>query len=198
MKLIDAIKEKGCPFNVPGCGRDDLPKFFKEMGFKVGAEVGVYRGEFTEKLCRVGLKMYAIDPWIGFSGQGRSEQAQDMQDYNYNCAKKILSPYKECTFVRKTSMDALPDFKPESLDFVYIDGDHRFRYVAEDISEWYWKVKKGGIIAGHDYYNTQPGANNLICQVKTVVDAFVETYAIEKFYTFGQGDRYLSWMFVKP
>lgn len=56
-------------------------------------------------------------------------------------------------------MAAAPDFKPESLDFVYIDGDHKFKYVAEDISEWFWK--KGGMIAGHDYFCTHPGQKNL-------------------------------------
>ncbi len=204
MKLIDAIKlsnaekQNESPFNVPDCGRDELPEFFCEMGYVVGAEIGVYRGEFTEKFCKAGLQIYAIDPWLPFVGQGKSEQRQDMQDYNYDQAKKILSQYKNCTMVREYSMDALKHFEPKSLDFVYIDGDHRFRYIAEDISEWYAKVKNGGVIAGHDYYATTPSANNLICQVKPVVDAFIQTYGITNFYTFGRSDRFLSWMFIKP
>lgn len=197
MNLTDAMKQTGKPFNVPACGRDELPEFFKEMGFQVGAEIGVYRGEFTEKLCKAGFKMTAVDPWLPFVGQGKSEQSQDMQDYNYDCAKKVLLPYPNSTIFKETSMDALKHFGPESLDFVYIDGDHRFRYVAEDIYEWYFKVKQGGIIAGHDYYATPPTASNLICQVKPVVDAFVETYDISHFYTFGDSEQYLSWMFMK-
>jgi hypothetical protein len=168
------------------------------MGCKVGAEIGVYRGEFTEKFCKEGLTMYAIDPWIGYKGAGRSERAQEMQDFNLECAKKTLSRYKNCTLIRKTSMDAIPDFKSDSLDFVYIDGDHRFRFIAEDINEWFWKVRRGGVISGHDYFCTSPGANNVICHVRPIVDVFVKTFGIENLYTFGQNDKTLSWMFVKP
>lgn len=206
MKLIDGLKLKGRPAEISDCSRDELPQFLVEMGYKVGAEIGVYRGSFTEKFCNKGLKMYAIDPWAGYKGAGRSEQAQEMQDYNYSRAKRILSPYKNCEIIRKASMDAVSDFKPESLDFVYIDGDHRFRYFAEDIYEWYWRIKRGGVISGHDYFCTGPGANNVICQVQPVVDAFVRTFGVENFYTFGRmkrtevktnADRQLSWMFVK-
>lgn len=177
--------------------RDELPNYFKQLGFTTGAEVGVYRGEFTEKFCKAGLAMYAIDPWIPFKGQGRSEETQGMQDTNYEYTKKRLGSYKNCTLIKKTSMGALNDFRDGSLDFVYLDGDHRFRYVADDIAEWYFKVKKGGIVAGHDYYMTAASAKNLICQVKAVVDAFVATYEIKDFYIFGENDKYLSWMFIK-
>lgn len=197
MKLIDGLKLKGRPAEIPDSLRNELPELFKELGFKVGAEVGVYRGRFTEKFCRAGLKMSAIDPWIGYKGAGRSEKAQEMQDYNYQCAQKLLSPFKDCTLIRKTSMDALNDFKDESLDFIYIDGDHRFPFIAEDIYNWYWKIKKGGIISGDDYFCTNPVANNVLCHVKPIVDAFVTAYDIPNFYIIGRKDKKLSWMIVK-
>lgn len=207
MRLLDAVKQEGRPFNVPDCSRNELPEFFKEMGFKIGAEVGVYLGVFTEKFLQAGLIIYAIDPWIGYSGAGRTEQVQTKQDTNFNLAHQRLSPYKNCTMIRRTSMDAVADFENAALDFVYIDGDHRFRYIAEDISEWYQKIKPGGVISGHDYFVTHPGANNVICQVEKVVDAFVDTYGIKNFYTFGRSkptleeeakdDKTLSWMWIK-
>lgn len=207
MKLIDGLKLKGRPAEIPDCSRDDLPEFFVEMGFKAGAEIGIHKGAYTEKFCKAGLKMYAIDPWMAYIGAGRTQQEQARQDFLYGHTQRALAPYKDCTIIRKTSMDALKDFETESLDFVYIDGDHRFPFIAEDIYQWYFKVKKGGIISGHDYFCTDPGANNVICHVKTVVDAFVKTYGIENFYVFGRSkpleeekrdDRVLSWMFVKP
>jgi hypothetical protein len=39
-------------------------------------------------------------------------------------------------------MDALNDFEDDSLDFVYIDGNHEFPYVAEDLFHWSKKVRK--------------------------------------------------------
>ncbi len=47
---------------VPDCSRNELPQFLKTMGCKTGAEIGVYRGEFTERFCKAGLKIFGIDP----------------------------------------------------------------------------------------------------------------------------------------
>jgi len=94
MKIIDAIKKEGKPFIIPESSRNDLPLFFKEMGYKIGAEIGTHRGEFTEKFCKEGLEIYAIDPWISFPGQGRTQQVQYIQDGYYEDAKKryVLLP----------------------------------------------------------------------------------------------------------
>jgi predicted O-methyltransferase YrrM len=46
---------------------------------------------------------------------------------------------------------AADDFLDNSLDFVYIDAGHRFDDVVQDIIKWTKKVRKGGIISGHDY-----------------------------------------------
>lgn len=207
MKLIDAIKFQGKPVYIPDCGRDSLPEFLVEMGYKKGAEIGVYKGAYTEKFCRAGLTMYAIDPWMAYQGAGRTQKEQERQDFLYGHTQRVLSPFPNVAIVRKTSMAALEDFEDEALDFVYIDGDHRFPAVTADIYWWSNKVKKGGIISGHDYFNTSPTANNVICHAKAAVDAFIEVFNIPSFYTFGRSkpieeeakdDKYLSWMFFKP
>ena len=205
MKLIEAIKEKGTPFVVPDCSRDELPKFFKEMGFGVGAEIGSYKGAFTEKFCKEGLKMYAVDPWMAYQGAGRTQEEQARQDFLYGHAKRVLAPY-DCAIIRKTSVDALNDFKDGSLDFVYIDGDHEFSHIASDLVGWSKKVKKGGIVSGHDYFCTDPWARNTVIHVGPVVDAYTKVFGIKNFYTFGRSkpleeeakdDKYLSWMWIK-
>lgn len=185
-------------FNIDG-GRENLPKFFVEQGMKVGAEIGVYKGEFTEKFCQVGLKMYAIDPWKAFRGQGRTQQKQERQDFIYGHAQRLLSPY-DCTLIRKTSMEALEDFADESLDFVYIDGDHSFLSVTEDIFHWAKKVRKGGFVSGHDYDLTSPHSTNTVIHVKPVVDAYCQVLGIQDLCVFGKtdaskNDRYPSWLF---
>lgn len=206
MKIIDGVKLKGKPVKIPDCSRDDLPKFFVEMGFKAGAEIGVHKGAFTEKFCQAGLTMYAIDPWEADKQLRDNLPDQKQQDLFYEHAQRTLAPYKNCTIIRKTSMDALADFDNGSLDFVYIDADHRFPRVAEDIYGWYAKVKHGGVIAGHDYFDPVSKMDREFIQVKPVVDAFVEAYKINCFYTFGllarekrksNADRHLSWMIIK-
>ena len=201
--MIEAIKYEGSPFIIPDCGRDNLPQFFKEMGLKVGAEIGAYKGEFSAKFCKAGLYMYVIDPWLGFAGQGRTQQVQSTQDGYYEDAKRNLAPHQNCTIIRKASMDALTDFKDNSLDFTYVDGDHNFRHAAEDIYEWAKKVKIGGVVAGHDYFDTPFFARNVVCNVKAVLDAYVKAFNITNWYIYkpekgvDPNDRYYSWFFIK-
>jgi len=80
-------------------------------------------------------------------------------------AKLRLAPYKT-TIVRKLSTDAAMDFGDESLDFVYIDADHSYNAVKEDIAAWAPKVRRGGIVAGHDYYYTRAGNIGVIAAVQ--------------------------------
>lgn len=196
MNITDGIKMNGKPFIIPDSSRNDLPEFFKEQGFKTGAEIGVYKGDFTRRFCEAGLKMYAIDPWTVYGEFGLAEQAL-LESY-YEVTVKKLQPYKNATIIRKSSMDALSDIPDQSLDFVYIDGDHRFKYVADDISEWSKKVKPTGLICGHDYIYPDELEKNrmLFLQVKPVVDAYVEANMIEDLYILGnKRDRHLSWIF---
>lgn len=207
MKLIDAIKNKGKPFFVPHCSRDSLPEFFRELGYRTGAEIGVWEGEYTEKFCKEGFKMYGIDPWFA-----RAKQNQYQQNARYGRALVKLSPAR-CDLIRKTSAEAVKDFKDDSLDFVYIDGMHKYSYVVQDIMEWIKKVRKGGCISGHDYLchdkkmNNVPIKYQLHIQVKHAVDKCIEELGIENFYIFGrskpieketQNDKMLSWLFFKP
>lgn len=176
--------------------RDELPKYFNDQGFKVGAEIGAWKGEFSAKFCKEGLFMFVIDPWMPFEGQGRTQKLQEVQDGYLEEAKRNLSPYSNYKIIRKTSMDALVDIPDKSLDFVYIDGDHNFRHTAEDIFEWSKKVRRGGIVAGHDYWNTPPFARNIVCQVKAVVDAYVKLFEIKDLQIL-KGDKYPSWLYRK-
>ena len=53
--------------------------------------------------------------------------------------------------IRCLSKNAVKLFKDESLDFVYIDANHAYDFVKEDLEMWWPKIKKGGYICGHDY-----------------------------------------------
>jgi hypothetical protein len=198
-KMIEGLKLVGAPVTIPDCTREDLPQFFVEMGYKAGAEIGVYHGDFTKSLCKSGLEIYGIDPWMPFLGQGRSQRIQEVQDTDYNIAKNNVAEYKNCSLIRKPSMEALGEFPDENLDFVYIDADHSFRYFAEDIVEWSKKVRKGGAVCGHDYFHTDPTATNVVCHVDAVVDAYTKIMGITNWYIFGgrRIDKKPSWMFIK-
>jgi len=203
MKLIDGIKHKGKPFEIPDCSRDDLPELFLQLGFKVGVEIGVFRGDYTEVLAESGLKIYGVDPWAvykGYSHDGR----QGWCDKLYRMSQEKLAPYPNVTLIKEMSMDAVNRFEDNSIDFVYIDGNHRFKYIAEDIYEWSAKVRKGGIICGHDYAYFKHRYYGGGCQVHEIVDAFAYSYDLD-YWILGRRkvlpnekrDRMRSWLFIK-
>ena len=204
MKIIDGIKLKGRGIEIPNCGRNDLPEFFKEMGYKVGAEIGVAKGEFSEVICKGGFKLFSVDPYLAHKDYFRPS-IQERLDAELEETKKRLAPY-DSVILRQTSMDAVQDFEDESLDFVYIDGHHGFKYVTEDIFEWSKKIKKGGAICGHDYILTATPPNSpYVCHVKQVIDAYTEAFGIKDWYLLGQKhapegdtrDRCRSWLWIK-
>ena len=111
MKIIDGLSLKGRPFEIPDASRDDLPDFFKEMGYKVGAEIGVYKGEFTQQFCKAGFNMFAIDPWLFYADYQHPHQ--EIFDTIYEYTTKVLSPYPNCQIIRKTSMEAVENFEDD-------------------------------------------------------------------------------------
>jgi len=207
MELMEAIKLKGdikhnYRIEIPDCTRSDLPKFFVDMGYKVGAEIGVENGYFSSELLSVGLKLYSIDPWI-HCPNWRYQRTQDAMEKIYVDAKHRLGQYENSVIMRATSMEAVGQFENESLDFVYIDGNHEFRYIAEDLQEWPNKVRKGGIISGHDYFTP---VQKEVCAVQPILHAYVGWYDIKTWYVLGnkrrhiQGEkreRFRSWFWVK-
>ena len=66
--------------------------------------------------------------------------------------------------LRETSGEAATRFEPESLDFVFIDGDHSYEGVLKDCRTYYPLLKNGGIFCGHDY--------GFLETVKNAVDDF--------------------------
>ena len=203
MKLIEGLKLIGSPAEIPDCSRNDLVELFQQLGFKTGVEIGVFEGEFTEVLAKGGFKIYGIDPWLVYEDYGTAKY-QPKADSRYEITKKRLSPYPDVTLIKDFSMEAVKKFENESLDFVYIDGNHQFRYVADDIYEWWKKVKKGGIICGHDYAYFKKNSPCGGCQAREVVDAYAKSFHLN-FWVLGTRKRnpgevrddYRSWMFIK-
>jgi hypothetical protein len=127
--------------------RTELAKYFKELGYKTGAEIGVDEGDYSEVLCREipGVKLYCIDCWDIKTGVCMNHRRR-----KYERVQERLASY-DATLIKKFSLDAVKDFTDGSLDFVYIDAGHSFDDVMRDLIEWTKKVRKGGIVSGHDY-----------------------------------------------
>jgi len=75
-----------------------------------------------------------------------------LPDYNEKDIHTTLKKFTGCyTFIKDSSENASKRFKNRSVDFVFIDAGHDYEDVKLDIESWLPKIKKGGIMAGHDY-----------------------------------------------
>lgn len=181
------------------CNRyTDLPQLFKELGFRYGVEVGVLEGAYSEVLCRSNPKimLWSVDAW-SFYPVYKNFRKQKDYDHAYEIARKRLSAYPNNRIIKKWSVDAVKLFADESLDFVYIDADHSFRAVTNDIADWSKKVRKGGIVSGHDFSNSK---NKQFGHVRSVVQAWTTAYGIHPLFELACPPKFKenSWMYVKP
>lgn len=135
--------------------RQQLAELFNTLEFRVGAEVGVFDGYYSEILCNtiLGLKLYSIDPWAVYAGYRDHKFEESMRNAEEK-ARARLKPFN-VTIIKKFSEEAANEIEDSSLDFVYIDANHEYKYVKQDLELWTPKVRKGGIVAGDDYYMTQ-------------------------------------------
>ena len=127
----------------------------------IGAEIGTLDGwhalDIMEALSI--KKLYLIDPYKAYEDYaesvGNPRKAQKALNERMRVAKKVLKKYRDkVRFIRKFSEDAVDMFKDNSIDFVYIDGNHQYEFVKKDIELYLPKVKKGGWIGGDDYTNS--------------------------------------------
>jgi predicted O-methyltransferase YrrM len=176
---VDVTQEM--PIELFGTDRVTLAKLFKELGYKKGAEIGTARGSYAITLCvnNPDVKLYCVDAWSTYDGLNDYTDQNQLDEY-LTAAMKRLEPYKNVEIEHGLSMEVVKRFKDESLDFVYIDANHEFPYVAEDLFYWSKKVRPGGIVSGHDYLKT-PRKDGMV-QVKEVVHAFTKAYNIKPWF----------------
>jgi predicted O-methyltransferase YrrM len=154
-------------------GRGCLAKMMGYMEFARGAEVGTFHGMSAVMWCKHNplLTLSCVDPFTSYWGR----RDQSSQDGNYEKAIVALKPFR-ATIIREQSLEAVRRFEDQSLDFVYIDGDHRFDQVVQDIVQWVPKVRKDGLVIIHDY------CAFVRAGVMKAVDAYTHCHRIEPWY----------------
>ena len=119
------------------------------------AEVGSWKGMSTSVIAKTvkpfNGRVFAIDHWQGSEGVPEHKQAETndmLSTFRHNMGvlgiSDIIYP------MVMNSETAASIFQDNSLDMVFIDADHRYSQVKSDIERWLPKLKKGGIICGHD------------------------------------------------
>jgi len=163
---------------------------------KKGIEVGVSRGRNAYNMLESfpNLHLIGIDPWEAFEPEHVSRKfaadffearprvrqhrvfrhifkTQEYHEQNYEIAKATLEPFSDrIDLWRTTSQQASTQIGDETQDLVFIDGDHTQANI--DVPLWFAKVKRGGILCGHDYGNWHDWAGHW--NVKPSVDKLCE------------------------
>ena len=112
----------------------------------IGVEIGVQKGNNALVILKnLNIeKLYLIDIW----------QIYNKIDnfINYDLVKRLFRKDKRVKIIRDYSIEISKSFKDNSLDFVYIDANHQYNYVYDDIKTWYKKIKINGVLCGHDIF----------------------------------------------
>ncbi len=108
------------------------------VAIEIGTREGYSASITARNVEKAGGCLYVVDPW---------ETLDVFRKFRDNMKLMNLTVYP---LVMK-SVDAARIFKDGVLDFIFIDGDHTYDCVKDDITSWLPKLKPSGIMAGHDY-----------------------------------------------
>ena len=146
--------------------RYDLPSIIDQRGYKVGAEIGVDHGYFSYYLLKHSKLdlLYSIDAFEGKWSHLRHEAQSHLSEFGNRSCVMAMPSLIAAAVVRD---------KYSRLDFVYIDGNHRFGAVRADLAEWSQWITPGGMIAGHDYILARG------CGVIAAVNRFADLRGLE-------------------
>ena len=154
-----------------------LIKLISNRPHSLCCEIGVHAGETTisllENLPKID-KYHAVDPWESYEkyngttyrkpGHKRLKTWSSVMQNFLNVTK----PFSDKVIIhRMTSVEATQSFEDEYFDWIFIDANHDYPYIKENLMIWTPKVKVGGIVSGHDYNNGKWSG------IKKAVDEFV-------------------------
>ena len=180
-----------------------------------GAEIGVFKGDFAEIILDhwKGRELLLVDAWKRLSDYLDSWNLSDaMMEQHYQLVRQRMAAHSNrVRILRMLSLDAARTVTDGSLDFIYVDANHSYRATLSDLRAWYPKVRPGGLISGHDYFDARADAEfepirSELTQslpkeeltsygVKSAVDEFVGPLNVELLVT---EESEPTWYFRKP
>jgi hypothetical protein len=136
------------------------------------AEIGVEYGGYTQTYYNDSLEIHLIDMWQTEGNDFYFTQHPGQVERGYDKILKTYSDKKNVKIVKMKSDEAALLYEDEYFDWVYLDADHSYEAVINDIKNWLPKVKKGGVLSGHDFnpstdhpYHEKFGVNKAVFEV---------------------------------
>lgn len=130
----------------------------------MGVEIGAFRGDFSKWLLDHvhPKKLTLVDPWFPVEEYDDSDHVyqaklvrMDRRYFNVCARFRAERETGQVRILRLTSMEAAPLIDDDSLDWMYVDGDHRESAVRADIRAYWQKLKRGGLMIFDDYGYSQ-------------------------------------------
>ena len=143
-------------FSYPNLYKNMVQKYPDGSTF---VEIGAWKGKSAAFMCvelaneNKKINFCVVDTWEGSIEHMNNPSLSNLYDIFIDNMKSLKDFYKP---MRMSSLEAVKHFADESIDFIFIDASHEYADVVNDLNAWYPKLKKGGTLAGHDYYPTQP------------------------------------------
>lgn len=150
-KYLFYIGHGDMPFN-DLCFLDFLIRKYMKDGM-VAYEIGAWTGMSTCCLGKAVKECHGTLTTIDNFGGSSDDQALIVSKVNVReILEKNLKRFgvNDVVTILERDSDKCDDIPEESIDFLFIDGDHRYTQFKKDIRNWYPKVKTGGVISGHD------------------------------------------------
>jgi predicted O-methyltransferase YrrM len=180
------------PIQIPASRWHDLGHLLNALGCKKAVEVGVYRASFTQTLASRArnMEIIGVDAWTTYDGY-KDYEPNHLETEAYRDAHIRAERWPNIKLIKGWSKDIAPTIEDNSLDYLFIDANHEYAWVVEDLHLWAKKVKPGGIVMGHDYFVMK----KLNFGVIQAVNGWVETHHIKHLFTWR--DNCPSWMFIQ-
>jgi SAM-dependent methyltransferase len=178
------------------CDRNVLIQYLPKNA--VWAEVGVYRGDFSQMILEQAkpAELYLIDSWrydlkelnpfsdtpenfSAFRGKIHwdhfGDDPQGAQDRNFDYVRSRFAGAANVNVIRANSVEGIQGLTDGHFDVIYIDANHQYEYALRDMMEARKKLKPGGILLLNDFYEGPGGAEQNL-GVVGATNTFVKRY----------------------
>ncbi len=199
--------------------REQIGDFLKHHNLnRIGVELGSFKGQFANTILNNWEgKLLMVDVWRELPHQEYDDASNHREHIDaYSQSMENIKGFEDRAYMLRMKGEHACDFiQDESLDFIYIDANHTYDAVKQDLKLWYPKIKSGGLVMGHDYlpdyfYEGKEEKNQAVYTypdgkpelakfsgffgVKPAVDEF----ASENGYTVNKTNEFLgTWWFIK-
>lgn len=141
----------------------------------VGAEVGVFKGEFTAHILRTvePRELHLIDAWWLLYGEyypdwgAYTEFGRLRTKDAFECAERVvgrLDRRNATVFHVGDDVECLKGFADSYFDWVYLDTSHEYAHTQRELMVLKRKVKLGGLISGDDWHTDPNHEHHGVCR----------------------------------